>query len=208
MLRNKSTVLFQGDSITDAGRVKEDKKHLGAGYVMVISSWFSAVYPGKQVSFLNRGVGGDRVENLEARWQEDCIDLKPDIISVLVGINDTWRRYNSNDPVSPEDFRDTYEKILIKTKEKLNAKIILCEPFLLPVSKDIEKRREDLNPKIKVVRDLSRKFKATLVPLDKIFGEACSKRNPAFWAEDGVHPTLVGHALIAQSWLKAVKVIV
>jgi lysophospholipase L1-like esterase len=83
--------------------------------------------------------------------------------------------------------------------------MILLEPFLLPVAQEKNKWREDLNPKIEVVRKLSREFKATIVPLDNIFLEAAQKREPIFWSQDGVHPTLTGHALIAQSWLKAVK---
>jgi len=204
IITNNSTVLFLGDSITDAGRSRDTDDNLGQGYVMMISSWFSAMYPEKNVKFINRGISGNRVKDLKSRLQEDCLGIKPDIISILIGINDTWRKYDSNDPTSVEQFELDYREILQKIVSNLNAKIILCEPFLLHISKDIVRFREDLNPKIEVVRKLAKEFKTILVPLDKIFNKYSKKRNPFFWASDGIHPTLPGHALIAQIWLKIV----
>jgi len=198
-------ILFQGDSITDGGRNREDGESLGTGYAMMASAWFLAMYPQKKVRFINRGISGNRVRDLKNRWQKDCLDLKPDIVSIMIGINDMWRRYDCNDPTSIESFEADYRQILQQTKNELHAQMILLEPFLLPVAQEQNKWREDLNPKIEVVRKLSREFKATIVPLDNIFMEAAQKREPIFWSQDGVHPTLAGHALIAQSWLKAVK---
>ncbi|SHF49039.1 Lysophospholipase L1 [Caldanaerobius fijiensis DSM 17918] len=204
LLKDGELVLFQGDSITDAGRNRNDINDLGLGYPMFIASWFSALYPDKNVRFINRGISGDRVRNLKARWQEDCLDLKPDWISILIGINDCWRRYDSNDPTSVEAFESDYRYILDQVKEKLNAKIILCEPFVLPTPEDRVQWREDLDPKIHVVRKLAREYGAIFIPLDGIMAQACARKEPAFWAADGVHPTPAGHALIAQAWLKAV----
>lgn len=205
IIENNALVLFQGDSITDADRVRDDGNHLGHGYAMMAAAWFSALYSEKEVSFLNRGIGGDRVRDLQARWQEDCLDLRPTWVSILIGINDTWRRYGENDPTSTEDFENTYREILQKTKRSLNARLILCEPFVLPVPEDRVQWRGDLDPKIDVVRKLVREFKAILIPLDGIFAQASAQREPSFWAPDGVHPSPVGHALIAQAWLKSVK---
>lgn len=204
LLKDGELVLFQGDSITDAGRNRNDINDLGLGYPMFIASWFSALYPDKNVRFINRGISGDRVRNLKARWQEDCLDLKPDWVSILIGINDCWRRYDSNDPTSVEAFESDYRYILDQVKEKLNAKIILCEPFVLPTPEDRVQWREDLDPKIHVVRKLAREYGAIFIPLDGIMAQACARKEPAFWAADGVHPTPAGHALIAQAWLKAV----
>lgn len=204
LLKDGELVLFQGDSITDAGRNRNDINDLGFGYPMFIASWFSALYPDKNVRFINRGISGDRVRNLKARWQEDCLDLKPDWISILIGINDCWRRYDSNDPTSVEAFESDYRYILDQVKERLNAKIILCEPFVLPTPEDRVQWREDLDPKIHVVRKLAREYGAIFIPLDGIMAQACARKEPAFWAADGVHPTPAGHALIAQAWLKAV----
>ena len=206
-LPSNGTVLFQGDSITDAGRIYENDEVLGIGYAMLASAWLSAEYPERNLRFVNRGISGNRVKDLKSRWQKDCLDLNPKVVSIMIGINDVWRRYDSNDPTSAESFEADYRQILLQTRNVLNPQIILMEPFLLHVTKEQLKWREDLNPKIEVVKRLSKEFKATLVPLDKIFAAAAQRREPTFWSQDGVHPTLAGHALIAQSWLKAVKAI-
>lgn len=205
LIEDDAVVLFQGDSVTDAGRGREDDGNLGTGYAMMTAAWFSALYPEKQARFINRGVSGDRVKDLQRRWREDCLDLKPTWVSILIGINDCWRRYDSNDPTSVGDFEAAYRDILRRVKETLNARIILCEPFVLPVPEDREKWREDLNPKIDVVRRLAREFGALFVPLDGLFAQVSTLRHPGFWAPDGVHPSPAGHALIAKAWLQTVK---
>lgn len=204
LIKDGQLVLFQGDSVTDGGQDREDPFSLGQLYPMMVDAWFQARYPEKRVRFANCGISGDRVRNLKARWDRDCIAIKPDWVSILIGINDTWRRYDSNDPTSVEAFEADYRHILERTKNELGAKLVLCEPFVLPVPEDRTTWREDLDPKIAVVRKLAREFEAILVPLDGIFAAASAVREPAFWAADGVHPTSRGHALIAQSWLRAV----
>jgi len=205
LIKNNSIVLFQGDSITDAGRSRTNDNDLGHGYPFIIASLFSAKYPEKNVKFINRGISGNRVKDLKARWKEDCLDIKPDWVSILIGINDCWRRYDRNDPTSVEDFENGYRDILTRTANETNARLILCEPFVLPVPEDRKAWREDLDPKIHVVRQLAREFNAIYIPLDGIFAAASVKREPAFWAADGVHPTSAGHALIAMEWLKAIE---
>lgn len=198
-------VLFQGDSVTDAGRIYEDSKDLGRGYPVMVASLFNSFYPEKNVRFINRGISGNRVKDLEARWQRDCMELKPDLVSILIGINDCWRRYDSNDPTSVEEFENTYRKILMDVKEHTDAKLIIMEPFLLPVFDYQNDWREDLDPKIHAARNLAREFDAVLIPLDGIFAQAATIKEPTFWSADGVHPTLSGHALIARNWLDTVK---
>ncbi|MCX7918966.1 MAG: SGNH/GDSL hydrolase family protein [bacterium] len=198
------TVLFQGDSITDAGRNRNESDSLGFGYVLFAASWFHASHPEKPVRFLNRGISGNRIKDLQARWKQDCLDLTPDIVSILIGINDTWRRYDQNDPTTAEQFEVKYRDILNQTSQ-CGAKIVLCEPFILHISEDRIRYREDLNPKIAVVHKLAEEFNAILVPFDKIFQQVSSVRPPSFWAVDGVHPTPVGHALMAQYWLQKVE---
>ncbi len=201
-INDDATVLFQGDSVTDVGRNRQDQSDMGYGYPMMISSWFAALYPEKNVRFLNRGVSGNRVRDLEARWEDDCIQLKPTVVSILIGINDCWRRFDSNDPTSTENFASTYKGILDRLQAANIQKIILCEPFVLPALEDRRRWREDLDPKIHVVRDLARQYKALLLPLDGIFSSASSFKAPGFWTPDGVHPSPAGHALIAKEWLK------
>ena len=205
VFEDKAVVLFQGDSITDAGRIREDGNDLGRGYAMMAASWFQALYPEKEVHFLNRGISGNRAKDLPVRWQKDCLDLWPTWISVLIGINDTWRRYDANSITTVQEYEEAYRTLLERTRTTLNARFILCEPFVLPVAADREAWREDLDPKIAVVRKLAREYSALLVPFDGIFAQASTLRSPAFWAADGVHPSAAGHALMAQTWLRAVK---
>ncbi|WP_409345227.1 SGNH/GDSL hydrolase family protein [Paenibacillus sp. MBLB4367] len=206
LLTKGDIVLFQGDSITDAGRIKENGADLGRGYALMTAGLYGSRHPENGVAFLNRGISGNRVKDLQGRWQEDCIDLKPTIVSIYIGINDTWRRYDRNDPTSAESYEAGYRELLTRTKEELGAKIVLIEPFVLPVPEDRRTWREDLDPKITVVRELAREFGALLVPLDGLFAQASMHEKPAFWAPDGVHPSPAGHALIAKAWLQAVGV--
>jgi len=207
IIKDNSLVLFQGDSITDCGRSRDNDENLGSGYANMVAAWFSAAYPEKNVKFINRGISGNRVKDLVARWEEDCISLKPSLVSILIGINDCWRRYDSNDPTSVEDFAAGYRKILTQIRDNLDAQILICEPFVLPYPEDRKQWREDLDPKIQAVRELAREFNTLYIPLDGIFAAASAIREPKFWAPDGVHPSQAGHALIAQAWLKAVKAI-
>lgn len=190
--------LFQGDSITDSGRKSNHNESLGDGYVMMTAAWLSALHPEKNLKFFNRGVGGNRVRALRDRWKKDCLDLRPNLVSILIGVNDIhWK------PTSQESFKSDYANILEQTRQ-LKCQIVLLEPFLVDSKGNFLKLRRELNKKIEVIRELSREFETKLIPLNDIFVEACAKRAPSFWALDGVHPTLAGHALIAQSWIKGV----
>jgi acyl-CoA thioesterase-1 len=207
LFRSGDVVLFQGDSITDAGREREHPEHLGYGYAAQAASWYQALYPEQDVRFLNRGIGGDRVIDLVARWQEDCLGLQPSWISLLIGINDTWRRYDSNSPTSADNFERSYHTLLERNGSSTKARLIICEPFVLPVTAERDRWHEDLAPKIAATRRLAREYNAIYVPFDGLFAQAATQREPAFWANDGVHPSLAGHALMAQAWLRAVKAI-
>jgi acyl-CoA thioesterase-1 len=202
-LEQGEIVLFQGDSITDAGRVRENGNDLGRGYALMTAALFSAKYPEKQVTFLNRGISGNRVPDLKERWQQDCLDLKPNLVSIYIGINDTWRRFDRNEGTSTEQFKEGYRNLLDQTAST-GAKLLLIEPFVLPVPEDRKLWREDLDPKITAVRELAREFGARLLSLDGLFAQASTRADSAFWAPDGVHPSPAGHALIANEWLKVV----
>jgi len=203
-IQNGSVVLFQGDSITDAGRSREDDQELGSGYPALVAGWYAASNPEKKVRFLNRGISGNRATDLLARWQVDCLALKPSLVSILIGINDTWRRYDSHDPTPVDVYQKNFRAILRITAQA-GAQILILEPFLLPVPEDRKAWRVDLDPKIQAARELAREFEAGYVALDGVFAQASVQRDPAFWLPDGVHPSLAGHALIAQAWLKAVR---
>ena len=203
ILESGDTVLFQGDSITDAGRSRTDDAEMGRGYPSVIAAWFAAMQPKKNVKFINRGISGDRAKDLKARWTEDCINLQPNIVSILIGINDTWRRYDSNDPTSAAEYEAAYRNILSRTQQELDAQIIIIEPFVLPVPEDRKAWREDIDPKINIARSLAREFGAIYIPMDGIFSTVSCCKEPSFWLPDGVHPSPAGHALIAKNWLAA-----
>jgi len=207
LIQDNSLVLFQGDSITDNGRSRQDLTHLGEGYPLITAAWFSALHPQKKVSFLNRGISGNRVKDLIQRWESDCLKLAPTWVSILIGVNDMWRRYDSNDPTSTAHFESNYRRLLDQTFARLKPQVILCEPFLLPINNEQKSWREDLDPKIEVVQRLARDYKTLLVPLDSIFTEAAQQREPDYWLPDGVHTSPAGAALIAQSWLKVVNAI-
>ena len=201
-LTDNSTILFQGDSITDAGRKSNHNGALGDGYVMMAASWLSALLPEYHMKFYNRGISGNRIGDLRHRWKKDCLDLKPNLVSILIGVNDLdlpcWK---SSTPA--ESFQSDYASILEQTQQ-LRCQIVLLEPFLVQSNGNFRKFNEELNKKIEVVRELSREFDTKLISLNDIFMKACIKRGSSFWAFDGVHPTLAGHALIAQSWIKGV----
>lgn len=204
-IKDGEIVLFQGDSITDAGRRDQGPDGMGSGYALLTSAWISAAHPERKINFINRGISGNRVRDLQGRWKEDCLDLKPNWVSIMIGVNDTWRRYDSNDPTTTEAYEAGYRDLLNPVRDQLKARILLLEPFLLHINDNVKAMREDLDPKIEVVHKLAKEYNARLVPLDKLFQKACQHREPAFWAGDGVHPTWAGHALLTQAWLEAVK---
>ncbi len=206
-LHDGDIVLFQGDSITDAGRDRQNGEDLGSGYAALAAAWFQALYPERTVHFLNRGVSGNRTEDLVARWQTDCLDLQPTWLSLMIGINDTWRRYDSGDATSAERYEKAYRTLLERVTGSLRVRLILCEPFVLPVPVEREIWREDLDPKIAVVRKLAREYSALYIPFDGLFAQVSAQKEPAFWAADGVHPSSAGHALMAQAWLRTIHAI-
>ncbi|NLL48303.1 MAG: SGNH/GDSL hydrolase family protein, partial [Firmicutes bacterium] len=149
-------VLFQGDSITDAKRDRSIDS-LGTGYVYIAASLFSALYPEKQVRFMNRGISGNRVVDLQDRWEEDCLNLQPDVLSIMIGINDCWRRYDRNLHTTTDSYLQGYRRLLERVRENLSAtKLVLLEPFLVPALPEQKEWREDLDPKIQAVRELAR----------------------------------------------------
>ena len=199
------TILFQGDSITEAGRDFKRDDSLGTGYAMMAANQFSSEHAEKIVRFLNRGVACDKIEDLKNRWQKDCLDLKPNLVSILVGINDTVGKHFWERPTSTKNFERDYRTLLEQTHDTLGAKIVLLTPFMVFMTKPQRIYGIDLKRKIDVVKQLSKEFGTLLIPLDRIFEEATRNREPSFWSTDGIHPTKMGHSLIAQSWLKSMR---
>ncbi|WHY21554.1 SGNH/GDSL hydrolase family protein [Paenibacillus sp. G2S3] len=207
LFRQNDVILFQGDSITDWGRNYEDASSLGVGYALMVAARLGHLYPEKNLTFYNRGISGNRAVDLQERWEKDCLNLKPTWVSIYIGINDTWRRFDSGQETTPEQFEAAYRDLIERTQHSLAANLVLIEPFVLPVPEDRRTWRQDLDPKIHIVRELAREYGALLVPLDGLFAAASVKAEPAYWAPDGVHPSPAGHALIAEAWLKTVGAI-
>lgn len=198
-----ATVVFAGDSITDATRT-EGGPALGAGYALFAVAAHSARRPASGIRWVNAGVSGDRVVDLEARWEQDVLAAAPDVLSVLIGINDVWRRYDSDTPTSAEQYREGYRRLLASAIDSGVRELILIEPFLLPVA-DQRRWREDLDPKIQAVRELAREFDAHLLAADGAFAQLAVRTGPEAWAGDGVHPTLAGHRVLAEWWGEVVE---
>lgn len=192
-------ILFIGDSITDDGRTYEDFYNLGYGYPRYFKDMVRLNLQADDIEIINKGISGNRVCDLEARWQEDCLDIKPDLLSILIGINDTWRRFDSNDETTTQEFYDCYRRILTSFKEECpNAEILMIEPFVLPYPADRKDWRVDLDPKIQAVRELAAEFADYYIALDGKMAEKAIKLSPEALAGDGVHPTDMGHLFIAQ----------
>lgn len=190
--------VFIGDSVTDCDRLTIPP--YGNGYVSLIAK--SGRLEGEVI---NVGTSGHRLIDLENRWKEDVLAHQPDILSIAIGINDTWRRYDDNDPTLVEDFEARYRRVLDSAIATSNPQLLLCEPFLLEVQEEMHTWREDLNPKIDAVHRLAQEYGATLVPFDKEFAGLARTRPMQELAADGIHPTEEGHAIMADLWLKALN---
>lgn len=203
------TVLFQGDSITDCDRNREDITSLSEGYPGKVAAIYNALFPNNHVTFINKAVSGDRAKDVLSRYQEDIKEIKPDFVSILVGINDTWRRYDENDPTTAEQYEVNYRQILDNLKHDFpNTKIMLIEPYVLNSLPDRATWRVDLDPKIQVVRKLAREYADYFLPIDGIFASLCTHTyEPSQISADGVHPIDLGHSIIAYQYLKLLQII-
>ena len=203
MIRPRDTILFQGDSITNAVRRPEEINNafqLGAGYALLIAARLLLERPADQLTFLNRGVSGDNVQKLADRWRADCLELRPTVLSILVGINDTM----AGTPLA--EFTATYRELLQTTRRELPAvRLVLCEPYALPCGLMTPAHCADLKFRQAAVRQLAAEFAATFVPLQAPFHAAAARTRPEDWAYDGVHATAAGFALIAREWLAQVE---
>ena len=195
ILKKGMNILFEGDSITDACRDRADKHSL-AGYTAYVAE--ALVEEG--VECFNRGVSGNRSCDLLARFEESIREVRPDLVSILIGINDVWRRFDENNPTSPEEFERNVRAIL-EIAKKHAGQIVILEPFLFPVAPEKECFREDLDPKIAKLRKLAREYATDYIPLDGLFAEAYLHVAPQSFSTDGVHPIENGHRFIADEWL-------
>lgn len=205
-LQHNDTILFIGDSITDAGRREYFGANLGQGYVSMVSGHLYRSYIPLQLRILNHGVGGDKLSDLVTRWQIDCLDLNPSVVSLQIGINDIWHRLSAKIPYSQEildAFKENYRYLLTSLKER-NIQTIIVLPYVLPYPEDRLEWRSFVDKMIEVISEMAEEFDATLVHLDESLNKAGKDLGyQAITGVDGVHPTNLGHAFIADQWLKA-----
>ena len=207
MLNKNSFILFQGDSITDTGRTDsaDPAASLGYGYPAKIAETLANDYADLGVSVINRGISGNRTWDLLERWDKDCIDINPDYFSLLIGVNDTWRRYDSGMITTAEEYETNMRTLLDRVVKETNAKIILLNIFLLDVTSDKANMRPDLVEKQEVISRLIKDYDVTYIDIQKKFDEMVANGTPMTdLSEDGVHPTDFGHSVIAAEWLKNV----
>lgn len=181
-------ILFQGDSITDADRNRENCHDLGNGYPKYAAKYITEYFDGMNFEFIDLGISGNQTIDLVNRLQADFIDIQPDIVSILIGVNDTWHRAAEKNWISDEDYEKNYRTVLEAIKTQTNAKIVILEQFLLP-AEDKLFFREDLDPKIQITRKLAREYADLFIPLDGILAAACVKTDYTVFSTDGVHPT-------------------
>lgn len=204
-----SIVLFQGDSITDAGRDRKsdganNANGLGNGYPFVLACDLLRDYSDPQLKVYNRGISGNKVPDLKARWQADCLDLKPDVLSILIGVNDIWHKLNGNYQGTTTDYETQYRELLEQTTSKLpKTRLVICEPFVLKCGAVNDKWFPEFDERRAVAKKVACEFEAVFVPFQAMFDEAVEKAPPEYWAADGVHPSLAGDALMAKTWREA-----
>jgi lysophospholipase L1-like esterase len=206
-LPKDAVILFQGDSITDAGRKKEvldanNSKALGTGYAAMLAGLLLNDHPDRGLRIYNRGISGNKVPDLAARWKEDAIDLKPTILSVLVGINDLWHTiaFGSKYKGTIKDYEEGYRTLIERSiKEIPGVRVVICEPFTL-------RKWPEFDPYRAVAKKLAEELKLTLVPFQPVFDQAAKAAPTDFWLWDGIHPTAAGNALMAQAWRQAVRI--
>lgn len=192
-VKKPKIILFQGDSITDAGRNKNDFINLGNGYPKMIQDLFP------ECIVINRGISGHRTVELAERWDRDTLDLKPDFLSILIGINEIWHKYLHNKPMTLERFETIYRQLLSQVKTKLpDTKILLIEPFVLPFGHYDPIWQKDLDAEKVIVRQLAREYADYFIPLDDIFQEQATTLLKEEILMDGVHPTEKGHQIITR----------
>ena len=199
-------ILFQGDSITDAGRDKRNYHDLGAGYPKYAAELIAAAHPELDIEFINFGIGGNRTCQLFDRLYKDCIEFQPDVVSILIGINDIWHRYGG-EKIATTDLQlaTNYRAILERLKNETDAKIIMIAPYVLDVD-DKQQMKDDLVSVGAIIRELADEFADVFIPLDKLFDEAIlTQPEPKYYSGDGVHPNVNGAQFIGKVYAAAIE---
>jgi len=211
-LANGMTILFQGDSITDARRQNRqapspnEQASMGNGYASMAASALLASRPELNLSIYNRGISGNKVHQLDARWQKECIDYQPDVLSILIGVNDIWHGLNGKYDGTVKTYENDYRALLQRTRKALpNVQLVICEPFVLKCGAVNEKWFPEFDQYRAAARKVADENAAVFVPFQTMFDQAINFAPPQHWAGDGVHPSPYGASLMADFWLQAVR---
>lgn len=203
-------ILFQGDSITDAGRVREKESHAGSGYAFLVKAQLGFESPG-EYEFYNKGISGNRIVDLYARIKQDIINLAPDYISILIGVNDVWHDIRYNNGVSADKFEKIYCMLIEEIRDALpNVKIMIMEPFCLKGTATHSEEepgkwnifRAEVRKRAEKAKQVAEKYELPFVEIQSLLDEVSEKVDSAYWLKDGVHPTEMGHELLKREWIK------
>lgn len=211
-LKNQDVVLFQGDSITDSGREKSKQLanspgSFGSGYAFLAGAHLLNEFASKELLIYNRGISGNKVFQLADRWQKDCFDLKPNLISILIGVNDFWHMLDGKYSGTVEKYENDFRQLLILTKKMMpEGHLVIGEPFaVLGCSAVTEKWYPAFDTYRAAAKKLAEEFDTVFIPYQSVFDQAQNFAPAKFWTGDGVHPSMAGCSLMAEAWLKAVK---
>ena len=208
-----ATILFQGDSITDAGRNRDQAapntgSALGTGYPLLLAAELLHARPDLGLQIFNRGVSGNKVPDLQARWENDALALRPDVLSILVGVNDYWHTRTSGYTGTAAQFETGFAALLDETRRRLPAvRLVILEPFVLRTGAVDATWWPAFDERRAIAARVAAGAGATFVPLQQVFEDAAAKSTPSYWLADGVHPTPAGHALIAERWRAATGIL-
>lgn len=213
-LKKGQTILFQGDSITDAGRDRRSEAHAnhqgawGRGYPMLLGCELLRDHPQLDLKIYNRGISGHKVPDLAARWDKDCLDLKPDLLSILIGVNDIWHKLNGRYDGTVESYESGFNELLARTRKALpHVQIVVLEPFVLRCGAVNDKWFPEFDQRRAAAKRVAEKNKTLWIPCQAMFDEAIADGTPPnYWLGDGVHPTPAGHSLITKTWRKVVGI--
>lgn len=203
-----ATILFQGDSITDAGRDREHQgepnqgRSLGRGYPLFLAGELLRDHASLGLNIYNRGISGNKVPDLDARWQADCLDLEPALLSILIGVNDIWHKLNGRYDGTVESYEKGFAALVRRTRDALpRLNLIICEPFVLRCGAVNEKWFPEFDERRAAAARVANGAGALWVPFQSMFDKAVAAgTKPEYWAADGVHPSVAGHALMAKTW--------
>ncbi len=210
-LSDKSVILFQGDSITDAGRNKNTEENanqqnmLGSGYPLFTAAQLLCNYPSKDLRIYNRGISGNKVFQLQDRWEKDCLAIKPDVLSILIGVNDYWHTKSHGYDGTIETYAHDYKALLEDTKKRLpGVSLVIGEPFTVKGGSALD---DSWYPAFDAYRETARQlaveYDAIFVPYQSVFDKALEQAPSTYWSPDGVHPSMAGAQLMANAWLEA-----